>query len=614
LQPAKLSSARPGAKNLAAPLRFLRSEAGTAALLYVAATIFMTWPVTPHLATHLAGSGGDGWVYLWNHWWMAFSLAEPGETLFRTKHIFYPESVGLYTTTLTLFNCLVSLPVQWAAGPLVATNLYFLFSFWLAGFGAYLLIRDLVEDHRAALVGGLVFAFCPYMTAHALGHFNLISIGWTPLFLRALWRAERQRGWREPALAALFLIIQLYSEFILGIFALLVALGWLALAGPRGWRELLRSGGLLRWVAPLVIAGAALAPYVLVAWRDGGVTELVSKPSWFGANEHSAALVGFFVPSSLHPVWGPVVKPLTDQFQGTPADNIVYLGWPVLILAAVGLWGWRKHSFARRTAVLSILFAMLALGPTLHFVRAPVLNAIQIDDANVTPGMPYILFHWVPVLRQLRIPTRFVVLAMLMLAPLAAAGVCWISACMARRRKAAAWLVPVCCAAAVLFDFSVSPHITTSAAVPPVYHRLDTLPKEAVVLDLPFGYRDGIHQYGRINERSLYYQTVHQRPIVGGYISRMPDKVVERYRSYAFLDEVATRIQFFPQPRECVHEGFEKVEAELAELKVGAVVVDTTMLEPEPLAFVRRHLQGGRWEREGAIETYYPRWVVETRQ
>lgn len=597
-------------KRGAALVRGLRSENGIAAAFFVLATVLMTWPVAPRLATHLAGSGGDGWVFVWSQWWIAFALGEAREAVFRTQHLYYPESVGLYTNTLALVNSFASLPLQWAAGPLVSTNLAFLFSFWLAGFGAYLLIRDLVGDHRAALVGGLAFAFCPYMTAHALGHFNLISIGWTPLFLRSLLRSQEEKGWKQPALGALFLILQLYSEFILGIFALMLAAGWLLLAGPKGWRSIIRSGGHWRLAAIFGGAGLALAPYLAAAWQDGAVSELVSKPSWFGANEHSAALASFFVPSQLHPVWAPIIKPLTDQFHGTPADNVVYLGWPVLILAAIGLWGWRSHPFARRAAVLSIFFVLLALGPTLHFVRAPVLNAIHIDDANVTPGMPYILFHWIPVLRQLRIPTRFVVVAMLMLAILAAAGVAWISARWTGRRSRNGWLLAAGCAVVILSDFTVFPHITTSAEIPSIYGRLASLPAEAVVLDLPFGYRDGIHQYGRINERSLYYQTVHHRPIVGGYIARMPDRVVDRYRSYVFLDEVATRIQFSPAPRACVHEAGANAEKELEELKVGAVIVDTTRLEPKPLAFVRRHLEGGRWERDGATETYYPKWVV----
>ena len=47
--------------------------------------------------------------------------------------------------------------------------------------------------------------------------------------------------------------------------------------------------------------------------------------------------------------------------------------------------------------------------------------------------------------------------------------------------------------------------------VPPFYYQLAASPEEGVVLEWPFGLR---------RSRSLLYQTVHGRPMVGGYLSR----------------------------------------------------------------------------------------------
>lgn len=581
-------------------------------LLFLFATLAMTFPVCARLTTHLAGSGGDGWVYLWNHWWVAHALRTPGQSLFHTQHLYYPEGVGLYTTTLTLVNCFAGLPLQRIGGPLLASNVLFLLSFWLAGYGAYRLIRYLVGETGPAVVGGLAFAFCPYMTAHALGHFNLICVGWTPLFLLAFIRSLREPGWRQPAAATLFLVVQLYSEFILGIFAIMLALGWLGLEllqyRKAGWER-----GLVGRVAAIFVgAGLTLVPYFLAANQDRGVKELVSRASWFGANDQSSPLVGFFVPSVLNPIWAERVRPLTSQFSGTPADNTVYVGWIVLLLASLGLVVNRRKVTHRNAALLAVLFAAVSLGPTLHFVRAPVLNVFTLDGINITPGLPFTLFHFVPVLRQLRIPTRFIILTALMLAILLASGLAYLTSRPRLAHQPTLRLAVTCLAGLlVLVDFWVAPFQTASAQVPPIYGRLGQLPRDAAVLDLPFGIRDGLRHFGSIMEESLNYQTVHERPTLTGYISRMPDSVLKRYQSIPLLRELASRIDPGEKPSACTHSGATTADGELRDLRIGVVVLHRDKINEETQRFVREHLHEGRWQHEGNLDIYYPAWIQE---
>ena len=35
---------------------------------YVRLSILMNPPVSPQLGTRMAGSGNDGWIYLWKNW------------------------------------------------------------------------------------------------------------------------------------------------------------------------------------------------------------------------------------------------------------------------------------------------------------------------------------------------------------------------------------------------------------------------------------------------------------------------------------------------------------------------------------------------------------------
>jgi hypothetical protein len=41
--------------------------------------------------------------------------------------------------------------------------------------------------------------------------------------------------------------------------------------------------------------------------------------------------------------------------------------------------------------------------------------------------------------------------------------------------------------------------------------------------------RDGFGEIGRLDHRALYYQTVHQHPIVGGFVARLPASVKADY-------------------------------------------------------------------------------------
>ncbi len=64
--------------------------------------------------------------------------------------------------------------------------------------------------------------------------------------------------------------------------------------------------------------------------------------------------------------------------------------------------------------------------------------------------------------------------------------------------------------------------------VPAVYSHLKDLPQGAI-LPVPFGFRDGITQVGQFNTNHFLYQTVHGKPIIGGYISRLSKENLEQF-------------------------------------------------------------------------------------
>jgi hypothetical protein len=55
------------------------------------------------------------------------------------------------------------------------------------------------------------------------------------------------------------------------------------------------------------------------------------------------------------------------------------------------------------------------------------------------------------------------------------------------------------------------------------------------VLDLPTGLRDGTSSLGDFNASSQFFQTLHRRPLIGGYLSRVPEAPKREFRRAPIL-------------------------------------------------------------------------------
>ena len=79
-----------------------------------------------------------------------------------------------------------------------------------------------------------------------------------------------------------------------------------------------------------------------------------------------------------------------------------------------------------------------------------------------------------------------------------------------------------------------------SAAIPSIYQIIAADPRPVRVLQLPFGIRDGASSVGNFNARYQYYQTLHGKKLIGGYLSRISRRSVGQMRSQPTLDALMT--------------------------------------------------------------------------
>ncbi|RUA18220.1 MAG: hypothetical protein DSY55_00650, partial [Clostridia bacterium] len=117
-------------------------------LLFSVLALALTWPLLPHIFSHVPGDGIDDPALAWNLWWAKVSFVDRAGAMglvhnpFAGDSMFYPIGVNLAFYTLTLLNGALSIPLQSAFSLIFTSNLLLLSSFVLSGFGAYLLALE----------------------------------------------------------------------------------------------------------------------------------------------------------------------------------------------------------------------------------------------------------------------------------------------------------------------------------------------------------------------------------------------------------------------------------------------------------------------------------------
>lgn len=189
---------------------------GGVLLLYGVLALGLTWLLACDFTTHVPGDGIDDPSLAWNLWWVKTRLIEQlNLDIFHSDLMFYPIQINLGFYTLTPLNGLLSVPLQAAFNLIIASNVILLLFFVLSGYGAFLLMRDLLRQwtplrpYAPALLAGMIYAFASSKLFYAgLGQFNIASSQWIPfcvLYLLRMGRSTTQQATiRNALLAALF--------------------------------------------------------------------------------------------------------------------------------------------------------------------------------------------------------------------------------------------------------------------------------------------------------------------------------------------------------------------------------------------------------------------------
>jgi len=469
--PSRTLAVRSDPPEVSAPSRqgLFDPQASSVFLFYLALSVLIFGrAIVAHPTTWYIGRGPDPQLYIWFIAWWAHSIANWNNPLL-TGAIWAPGGVNLAWTTNMPLAAIAVYPITRLFGPIAAYNLLCLTAPALAGWSAFVLCRWYTSDWRAALFGGTLFAFSPYVLSRMLGNMDLILIWPVPLAAYVTMRAlAGEIGARRLAVALAALIAAQFLLFAeVAASATLFAAIALLLALPSMTP---RQQARLRDAAAPIAAAYALAALVLSPYLYFMFAFPAPQGRIFSAWHFAIDFANFMIPTSVNQL-GRIscFTPLAHRFRAELSESGAYLGLPLIAIVA---WFARErwHAPGGRFLIhLLVVICLLAMGPRLELA------------GHIGIALPGSAIARIPLLDK-ALPARFMLYAYLVLALIAAK---WLADNHDRR----CWALAVASLAFMLPNLSAS-YWATSAEMPEFFttglYRRYLAPADTVVV-LPFG-------------------------------------------------------------------------------------------------------------------------------
>lgn len=454
-------------------------------LYYFIISTIWTYPLILKMRS-LAGHG-DAWQFLWNFWWVKTALIELHTNLFFTHYLHWPNGISLLYQTLSLSNSIVAVPMQYLFGLVTTYNILVFLSFAMTGLATYLLAFYLTKNRIASFAAGYIVAFSPYHFAHYFGHLNLLHFEWVPLYILYLIKmAKGESSWKLPAV---FLVLTAFTDLYYLLYLILFTILFFAFNLITNKKMFNRDfiGNLIFMV---LISGLVLSPYLgSMVWArlfNNDFNILGHDPV-----TNSTDLFSFFIPNYIS-----YFKQYTYNFWSRWTgyqEGVGYLGYGILFLVFYALWKIRDRNTAFWTFCASI-FGIFSLGPFLH-INGQITNI----------KLPYLLLDkYVPFFSITGVPTRMTSIMFLSLAMLSAYSIASLLTGNKKYKIFLFILLPL-----IIFEYAPTRLEISKVTVPSFYMTLAKDKQDYTILDVSDN-----------GAKILFYQTVHNKRLIGGYTSR----------------------------------------------------------------------------------------------
>jgi len=489
---------------------------------YIGLAIIITWPLVLNISTHIMGAGGDAPMFVWNAWWLNKVIFE-GQNLFNTDYMFWPQTIDLTLHTLTIINSTIIALLSELMNLILAFNLHFLISISLSGLFTFLLVRHITKSDLPAFVSGIIFAFSPYITAHWLGHQNLTTVWFIPLFIFLTIRLVETRQWKWAVGAGLIAGLASLNDFYNPVFLLgflIIWLLWLCFSNKLKLVYQLQTKFYLMIFIWIGIWSVWLIPAINNLTQNQAKDVMSLKQI---AAFYSADLLRYFVPSFLNPILGWIASLVPGRFSGG-VEGTIFAGYTILILIIGFLIYKLRHKLKILVlpsvwfwVVLVLAFGILSLGPYL-----------KIAEQIIFIPLPYAwIYKLIPLWGNFRVPARFSLMVILGLAVLVGIALSYI---LARIKEYHIKRLTICfIVLLIMIEFIPSPYPLIDLSIPPVYEYVKNDKVSESLLEIPWGINSGYWDEGKFISKFMYFATYHNKKLAIGSVSRIPYSYYEFY-------------------------------------------------------------------------------------
>jgi hypothetical protein len=506
---------------------------------YLAAGIAATWPRALLLTRGQLPETRDVASYVWDLWWVPHQVFRLDNPWF-TTHMAAPVGIQLgYDTTMPLVGMIMS-PVTLVFGPAVSFNLLSIVMPGLLCYVMYRAARLWLRSQAGAIAAGAFFGLSSMLAEQDWAHLNIVAgTLFLPMTVEAAVRLRRNPGrWPAVILGLVLgasLLVNQESAVLAVILAALLIIPWLARHPARDRVVALTMGG----VAAVVVASPQLIAMIQQAGSGGtGVNGVDPHLLAVTSKIYGVGITDLFAPAQRVGYYG--LQQLAAASGSAPDHGRTAEGMPMfgLVLTVVALLGlavsWRRRS-AWQLAALWLGSAWLALGATLYVLKVQHVPFQQIwNGVRVSPVMPYTWLMRLPVLSAFREADRFAILGLVGAALLAGAAVDWL------RYHARPFIVVV--AALAVLEAGSTGLLHTGlmpAALPGLDHPIAADHSGSIVLDVPFGLRGGIPQYGKqMAPAALVIATADGHPRSIAYTSWVPSTTATGIMAHPFYAQL----------------------------------------------------------------------------
>ena len=507
-------------------------------LIFTALSILYTWPLVLHLPNAVTNSG-DPLFYAWNlsHNLQAVPL---GIDKIMNTNIFYPTtntiafSDTLFTQTLLTFPLLLI-----TRNPIFVENFYIIFSFILAGFGAYILALELNVSTMGALVAGIFFSFS-YPRLGQLSHISIASSFLLPFFFWRIIKFFSQATVQNALFCILTFLLLLGSTIYFGIiagFGAVIFIG-VMLIKNKNYRSVLWNKKILitiSFIATIIMSLVILYPYIILRVEHPEIQRSYDEISSRGAYQKD--FLSVLATSTI----------LSRILPSDEGERSLYPTLAALVLSLFGIIAYKKSKNQFLLALLGVgIFGfLLSFGPARPFTFGPL-------DTGYIP-LPYAFFLKVlPILYIIRVPSRFIILFTLALSVLAGMGFDFY-------KKKSLLLVSLL----VLLFFMETIQkplplipIPAETEIPAVYASIKNDSSVRTIIELPIvEERDRVRQLPiqdqvrlRFNEVSIhtplvletyrtYFSLFHKKQMVNGYSGFVPQSFHDAVEEMSYFPE-----------------------------------------------------------------------------